>query len=154
MSEQLLGLLRIGLLVLLYLFFARVLWAVWSEVRAPVMAGGRTAPRSRSGRSGAGGSVNKLVIVEPAARRGGTIPLDPGTPPATLGRADDCTLVLGDDTFVSSRHARIWHDGEHAVIEDLGSTNGTYVNGKRIAAPHALRPRDVVSVGSFVMEAR
>lgn len=160
MSDQLLGLLRIGLLGLLYLFFGRVLWAVWSEVRAPRTATSPTphqvaapAPASAPAAKAAPrrSQVTKLVLLEPRARKGDAFGLDQDL---TIGRSTTCRLSLEDDTFVSQLHARVHHDGERAIVEDLGSTNGTYLNGNRLTAPHALSPGDRVSVGAAVLEAR
>lgn len=158
MSDQLLGLLRIGLLGLLYLFFGRVLWAVWSEVRAPRSApAGTTAPAAppaaapSAARAPRRAQVTKLVLLEPRARKGDAFGLDTEL---VIGRSATCRLALEDDTFVSQLHARIHRDGDRAVVEDLGSTNGTYVNGNRLTAPHALAPGDRISIGAAVLEAR
>ena len=64
----------------------------------------------------------------------------------TIGRSQSNDLVLGA-SFASRRHAWIWRQGDQAIIEDLGSTNGTYVNGLRLAAPRFLSPYDVIQVG-------
>ncbi|GAA2180820.1 antibiotic biosynthesis regulator FhaB [Brooklawnia cerclae] len=63
-----------------------------------------------------------------------------------LGRAADCQLDVDDD-YASSRHARVWHDREGFVVEDLLSTNGTYVNGQQISQPTRIGFGDVVRVG-------
>ncbi len=64
-----------------------------------------------------------------------------------IGRSRDCDIVL-DDAGVSRRHAELREDGGRWVIEDLGSTNGVYVNGHQLHGPHALQPGDRVEVGS------
>jgi hypothetical protein len=160
--EQLLGLLKLCLLALLYLFFARVLWAVWTEVRAvrpqtegagavgPGAAGGAAQSSRRARRSGPG-IPNRLTVSEPPSRRGVRFELD--VPELTIGRAAGCHVSLPDDTFASSLHARVFGRDGSVYVEDLGSTNGTYVNGVRLAAPTVLRPGDQLQVGNTVLEA-
>jgi pSer/pThr/pTyr-binding forkhead associated (FHA) protein len=70
-----------------------------------------------------------------------------------VGRADKCHLVL-DDTYVSQVHARIFAKGDSFLVEDLGSTNGTYLNRRRITAPAELHRGDQVKIGKTVMEVR
>jgi hypothetical protein len=90
----------------------------------------------------------RLVVVE-GPQRGTTIPL--GASAVVLGRATSCTLPIGDD-YASGRHARIFpHEGSWWV-EDLGSTNGTFVDGERIDGPTALTPGRPVRVGQTVVE--
>jgi len=153
MTDQILNLLKLCLLALIYLFFARVLWSVWNEVRTPVVAvgdgertgilGGRRAPRA-TGRT-------LLVVLEPRRLRGTSHVL---ADTLTLGRADDNDVVLESDTFISSHHARIEVRPSGPWLVDLGSTNGSYVNGQRITGEKSLRRGDRVQVGSTVMEVR
>jgi len=65
----------------------------------------------------------------------------------TLGRAASNDIRLGDDEFASSRHARIEPRRDGVWVEDIGSTNGTYVNGTRLDRPQRLAPGDVVRIG-------
>ena len=174
-TEPLLGILKYVLLALLYVFFARVLWAVWSEVRGPKpnvavnqAARGRTTPSdptmpapspvqpaiSQSKRAiraprGKRGSVGRFVVMEPKAARGATFAVGDEI---TIGRAATCTIGMPDDSFVSQLHARVYRDAGSTMIEDLGSTNGTYVNGKRVTAPEQVTKGDRVQIGSTVFE--
>jgi len=161
--EQLLGLLKLCLLALLYLFFARVVWAVWSEVRAvrPQTEGagsvGSAAPAvgaargGRRGRRSAPDVPQRLTVTEPPSRRGIRFELD--VPELTIGRAAGCHVSVADDTFASSLHARVFGRDGGVFVEDLGSTNGTYLNGARLTGPTVLRPGDQVQVGNTVLEA-
>lgn len=80
---------------------------------------------------------------------GMTLPL--GSAPVLIGRSPSCTLVLDDD-YASGRHARLYPD-EHAWwLEDLNSTNGTFIDDERVVAPRALRPGERFRVGQSVME--
>lgn len=173
-TEELLGILKFVLLGLLYLFFARVLWAVWSEVRgprqgvvqAPVVIGPtdptvaaaspstreiKQTRRATKAPKGKRGNVGRLVITEPKATRGAVFALGEEI---TIGRAATCTIGMPDDSFVSQLHARAFREAGWTMIEDLGSTNGTYLNGKRLTAPDRIAKGDRVQVGNTVFEAQ
>jgi pSer/pThr/pTyr-binding forkhead associated (FHA) protein len=149
MTDQVLNVFKIALLALIYLFFARVLWAVWSEVRTPVattgkMIGSRSKDKGRKG-------VSVFVIVEPRQHRGASFTLSNSL---TLGRVADNDIALDDDTFMSSHHARIEIRPEGVWVVDLDSTNGTFVNGQRVTGDRSLRKGDRLQVGSTVLEMR
>lgn len=183
MSAQILTLLKFGLLALLYLFFARVLYSVWSELRptgkhaamatgakstavgspgaaAPVDRGVSAGPgRAERGRRGSRRAAartqttvsGELVIIEPVAVAGFAYALGNEI---TVGRALGCGVPI-DDTFVSSLHARVFARGpEDYVIEDLGSTNGTWLNDARIDGPTAMRSGDRLRFGATLLELR
>ncbi|MFZ1411677.1 MAG: FHA domain-containing protein [Micropruina sp.] len=76
-----------------------------------------------------------------------TLPLEGGI---KIGRSSDCQLILDDD-YVSTRHAQIARGGDGYVIEDLGSTNGTYLNGERITVPTPFTLTDTVRIGRTLM---
>ncbi len=90
------------------------------------------------------------MIIEPKATRGSAFALGEEI---TVGRAATCTIGMPDDSFVSQLHARVYRDAGLTMIEDLGSTNGTYLNGKRLTAPEHVTKGDRVQVGSTVFEA-
>ncbi|MEO6121400.1 MAG: FHA domain-containing protein, partial [Acidimicrobiales bacterium] len=69
-----------------------------------------------------------------------------------VGRAAGCHVALPEDTFASQLHARLFRRDGRMWLEDLGSTNGTYLNAKAVAAPVALRRGDRVQVGRTVLE--
>nr|MDQ2754925.1 FHA domain-containing protein [Actinomycetota bacterium] len=70
----------------------------------------------------------------------------------TVGRAPGCGVSLPEDTFISQLHARVFRRDGDLYVEDLGSTNGTYLNGKRLSAAVALRRGDHLQVGKTVLE--
>jgi len=70
-----------------------------------------------------------------------------------MGRAPECELML-DDTYVSQQHARLFGKNGSWYVEDLGSTNGTFVNEQRLAAPAMVQPGDRIRVGQTVLELR
>jgi pSer/pThr/pTyr-binding forkhead associated (FHA) protein len=151
--EALLSLLKLCLLALLYLFFFRVLWAVWNEVRGPkadpalATTGGNTNNRGNSKKAPV--AATRLVMTAPAEHKGTTFDLGREL---TVGRAAGCHVCVADDTFVSQLHARVFQQDGQPMVEDLGSTNGTYLNGRRLSAPSPMRRGDQLQVGSSVME--
>ncbi len=93
--------------------------------------------------------MSKLVFVESTPIHGREVPVLAGT---TVGR-DDCDVVLTDPE-VSRRHAVLVASSDGLAIEDLGSTNGTWVNGQRIARPEPIRAGDEVRFGNTVWHVR
>jgi len=158
-SEQLIDLLKLGLLAFLYLFFLRVIWAVWTELRTPaveprlVSVGADTKPakpkRSKATAKRQPALLQSLQITEPQDAAGAEYALGPEM---TIGRAPGCAIVI-DDTYVSQVHARVFADSEGYKLEDLGSTNGTYCNGAPVGAAQLLRRGDRIQIGGVVMEA-
>jgi hypothetical protein len=152
--ESLLTILKFCFLALLYLFLLRVLRAVWAEVAGPRAA--RPAPRAAASSAPArtrrerGGNkgVARLRVVEPVEHRGRAYEL---ADELTVGRAAGCQITL-DDTYASQLHARIFRKDGQLFVEDLGSTNGTYLNRKKVTAPVAIRRGDRLQVGKTVME--
>lgn len=156
MPEPLLAILKLAALALLYLFFLRVLRAVWAEVNAPQVPAGAAAgapaaapvpaPPARGRRRK--GPATHLVVVEPRDQKGRSFELDHEV---TVGRAAGCQITL-DDSYASQLHARVFQRDGLLYVEDLGSTNGTYANGKKVTSPVALERGDHVKVGNTVLE--
>ena len=163
MPDPVLTLLKYVFLAILYLFFLRVLRAVWIELREPKpaplpdSAGGATAlPLARPVASDQAAvpqrvGPEKLVVLEPAELNGVEFPL---SDEMTVGRAAGCGIALPEDTFVSQLHARVFRRDGDLFIEDLGSTNGTYLNGKQVSAASVMRKGDRVQAGRTVLELR
>lgn len=158
MSEQLLFVLKLCLLALLYLFFFRVLRAVWAEIKTPAPAGAAPPARpanaarqaKKEAKSLAKKSQPQLVVLEPADQKGRAYAVGNET---TLGRAAGCQITV-DDTFVSQLHARVFARDGRFLVEDLGSTNGTYINRQKVAGPMVISPGDRLQVGNTVLELR
>ena len=157
MPDSLLTILKFCFLALLYLFFIRVLRAVWAEMSpsrlaAPAPATPATRPSRNwggSNRSGGNGKAGgRLRVIEPAETKGQTYDL---ADELTVGRAGGCQITL-DDTYVSQLHARLFRRDGQLYVEDLGSTNGTYLNRKKVTAPIAIRKGDRLQIGKTVME--
>jgi pSer/pThr/pTyr-binding forkhead associated (FHA) protein len=121
--EEVLLLLKIAFLVLLYLF----IWRVVSGRSRPVQTG------------------NLVVVSSPALREGETRRLD--SAPLTVGRGPQNDMIIENDQFASAEHVRFEPRSDGVYVLDVGSTNGTFVNGGRLVEPHRLRPGDVVRVG-------
>lgn len=166
MNDQALDILKLVLLALLYLFFARVLWAVWSEVRAAspranteyqpppqpaadetLVAGRRPVKPARGNR----GTPARLMTLEPKERRGTSYPI---TGEVGIGRDEGNTIRIVGDSYISGHHARVARIGDRVVIDDLGSTNGTYLNGTRLFQQHTVHVGDRIQVGYTVLEAQ
>jgi hypothetical protein len=148
-------------LAVLYLFFLRVLRAVWVELREPRLLPVAPAPvevpeQERAEPKPAATSTHKgrrvprqLSVVGPDQAKQGPYPLGEEL---TIGRAPGCAVPLTSDNFVSQVHARVFRSGDDYWVEDLGSTNGTLVNGRKLTAPVALRRGDRLQVGRSVLE--
>ena len=155
MPDSLLTILKFCFLAVLYLFFVRVLRAVWAELRAPTaLAVPAAAPAARAAPAppkpswGGARSGSRLRVIEPAANRGQTYDL---ADELTMGRAGGCQVTI-DDTYVSQLHARLFQRDGQYYLEDLGSTNGTYLNRSKVTAPTPIRKGDRLQVGKTVLE--
>ena len=152
MSEQLVRLLAVCVLVLLYLFFFRVLRAVWAGVATPRNHLGWKSIltlRSDSRNNGRAASQPLALVVRSPLHAQGERHLLEDT--ITIGRDPECDVVI-DDGYSSGAHARLYRRGDQHVLEDLGSTNGTYLNRQKVAATTVVRVGDYVQIGSTVFE--
>lgn len=141
--------LKYGLFALLFLFIWRSMrWVVrgLSVAEAAERGGGRprdTAPTLPPGPS-------TLLVKGQSDTKPRTVRLSASM---TVGRAPECELRV-DDTYASQQHARLFAKNNLWFVEDLGSTNGTFVNEQKLAAPAMLQPGDKVRVGQTIMELR
>jgi hypothetical protein len=174
MSELTLTLLRLGFLALLWLLVLTVvavlrrdLFGVQVRRKETALAAGRGGlPRVRSRRSGTDpgglgppgtpplgmrGAAPRQLLVTAGSLKGTSIVL--GQAPILLGRAPECTLVLEDD-YASNRHAQLSLRDGTWMLEDLGSTNGTFVGRSRIDAPVAVDAGISFRIGRTTLELR
>ena len=184
MPSPLLTFFKYLFLVVLYLFFLRVLRAVWIELRepktvevngrsapmpaaaaaAPVHAGAQRLPSAETtstpiaepdaptvfgAAAGAVGSPDHLTITGPPAQAGQRFRLGDEL---TIGRSPGCAIALPDDTYVSSLHARVFRRNGQYLVEDLGSTNGTFLDDAAVGAAVVLRPGARLKVGQTLLE--
>jgi hypothetical protein len=135
--------LKILFLLLLYLFIWRIVRTASRDLRLPqesmVLTPQQAAGLRSAGRSAPG--TGRLVFPD-----GEELPLNSRA--LTVGRGSQNDIPLDEDDFASARHARIEPRRDGVWVHDLGSTNGTYVNGARLSKPHRLAPGDIVRVGS------
>ena len=154
-SALVVALVKYGLLALLWIFVISAVRVVrsdlWGSSRTPRPAPAAAArPAGKPAKAAKRTAARRLVVTE-GALAGTTISL--GEAPVTLGRADDSTLVLTDD-YASSRHARLV-PGEGAwLVEDLGSTNGTYLGSTKVTRPTPVPLGQPIRIGKTVMELR
>lgn len=165
MSELGLTIARLGFLALLWVFVVAAILVLRRDLRAPADARptSRRAPRGDGANAGRGTRARTpkpvkapkvkgttLVVVEgPLA--GTVVPL--GTEQVTIGRAPDSTIVVDDD-YASSRHARIYPAEGAWIVEDLGSTNGTWIDRTRITSPTVLAVGAPLRVGRTTLQLR
>ncbi|MDX6504053.1 MAG: hypothetical protein QOE29_1178 [Gaiellaceae bacterium] len=147
--ETVLLALKIAFIVLLYLFIWRIVRAASHELRVPqesfILAPGSIpglapAPQQQAVDAGALVVVRSQVLDEHER-----FELD--AHPVTAGRAETNDIALEGDEFASTRHARFEARRDGVWVEDLGSTNGTYVNGVKLSRSRRLAPGDIVRVG-------
>lgn len=168
MSEFTVLVLRLAFFALLWLFVFLIASVLRQDLFGPRRSRNRAAKRGRRGGSAPApapspapqpaaashppaASPPHSLIVTSGALQGMVIAL--GTAPITIGRSSDNTVVLEDD-FASGHHARFVSSGGRWYIEDLGSTNGTFIGEQRLTRPVAVSPGTPVTVGHTTMELR
>ncbi|RLP75208.1 FHA domain-containing protein [Mycetocola tolaasinivorans] len=175
MSDLTLLVLRLGFLILLWLFVFAVVYALRSDLfgrtgkkpaprvaaaaPTPAPAPRRAAPRPAApaptpapgGRTRATIHTCDRLVITSGPRTGQDRPL--GTGPLSIGRSSDSDLILKDD-YTSTHHARLLLWGEEWMLQDLDSTNGTFLEGKRVSAPTPIHLGDVIKVGATTFELR
>jgi pSer/pThr/pTyr-binding forkhead associated (FHA) protein len=161
-SELTLMLIRFAYLAILWIFVLSAVSVVRSDMfgarvdstpraerKADKQARREAQSRSRSGRRPRGEPTHVAVL--DGANAGETVSLDEA--PILVGRGTDAAIRLDDD-YVSTRHARIARSGEQWFIEDLGSTNGTYIGSHRLTQPTILQLGSTVRIGKTTLELR
>lgn len=159
MPALVLQLTRVGFLLLLCLFVWAAIRVIRSDLRTAAGTAIRTSARDarraakQAGRQpvGAAPLPPASLVVTAGALAGTRLRL--GDAPILIGRAEDSTLVLDDD-YASTRHARLTREGGTVYLEDLGSTNGTYLDRQRISAPTAVGTGVPIRIGRTVIELR
>ncbi|MGL5808534.1 MAG: FHA domain-containing protein FhaB/FipA [Nocardioides sp.] len=154
MSEFTLFLIQFAYLAILWIFVLSAVSVIRSDMfgskaaieRAPRTRGGKSARPAKPRR----GAPTQVIVVE-GSNPGAAAAL--GEAPILIGRAPDAAIHLEDD-YASTRHARIAASGDQWFVEDLGSTNGTYVGSHRITQPTALGIGTQVRIGKTILELR
>lgn len=155
MSDLVLSIFRIVFLLALWWFVFAAISVMKRDLQAPRDAKPLTPARTMKSPSKRESLRSKrgsrgLVITE-GPLEGTVVPLDQAI--ITIGRAPDSTVVLDDD-FVSNNHARLSPHGNHWIVEDLGSTNGTWIDRTRIVGPTVLKSGTTLRIGRTALELR
>ena len=145
--DEALLILKVAFIVLLYLFIWRIVRSATRELRsAPVAESVIMQPTDATSLGLAPLSRAKLVVVKsPALETGEEIPVE--SMPVAIGRGGQNEVPLDGDEFASAEHARFEARRDGLWVEDVGSTNGTFVNGARVTTPRRLSGGDIVRVG-------
>ena len=156
MPALILQLTRVGFLLLLFLFVFAVIRVIRTDLRyasADVAAASTRRSRRENRQQSAvnPGAVPRVLVVTAGHLAGTRIPLTSNA--ILIGRADDSTLVLEDD-YASTRHARLTLQGTSYWLEDLGSTNGTYLDRTRVSTPVPVPIGSPIRIGRTVFELR
>ena len=147
--EEVLLVLKIAFLVLLYLFIWRIVRTASADLRLPqesfVLAPSSPEAQQLAAARGALSSGRLTVLKSPSHEEGHELVVNAA--PLLIGRSEQNDLGLGKDEYASARHARFEPRRDGVWVEDVGSTNGTYVNGARLDAPRRLKTGDVIRIG-------
>jgi pSer/pThr/pTyr-binding forkhead associated (FHA) protein len=155
-----LRILQWGVIALIFLFFLRVIRAVWVEMSPATIRKPRWQKRQErreeraASRAAAPPQQRRrkqlhLTVVQPADQSGRSYDLDDEL---TIGRSPGCGVAMPQDIYTSTLHARLFRRNDQLWIEDLGSTNGTYVNSEQISQAVRLGKGDLLQIGSTVFE--
>ena len=148
-----------SVIALIFIFFLRVIRAVWVEMSPVTIRKTRAQKREQKREKRAEATPPDrprtrrkqlyLKVVEPSAHSGRTFDLDDEL---TVGRSPGCGVAMPDDIYTSTVHARLFRLNGQLWVEDLGSTNGTYINSERISQAMRLGKGDHLQIGSTVYE--
>jgi pSer/pThr/pTyr-binding forkhead associated (FHA) protein len=157
MSELTLVLIRFAYLALLWIFVLAAISVIRSDMFGAKVSRQEVAQERKANRRSRAkpakprrGDPNQVVIVE-GGNAGEAVPL--AEAPLLIGRGTDAAIRLDDD-YVSTRHARIASSGDQWFVEDLGSTNGTYVGARRITQATAVGIGTKIRIGKTILELR
>lgn len=153
MSPFALSVLKYSLLALLYFFIYRAVRSVAVDARGPRpqrSAAPVTAPAKKSRAEKARKVPTSVAVRGPEGDKLGSYKLGA---PLEIGRAESCDIRV-EDTYVSQAHARLYAKDGAWLVEDLGSTNGTFLNEARVVGPAEIAPGDIVRVGKTTLELR
>jgi pSer/pThr/pTyr-binding forkhead associated (FHA) protein len=151
-----------GVIALIFLFFLRVIRAVWVEMSPATIRKPRSLRRQERREANAAAAAAApapprssrkrllfLKVVQPPEHAGRTYDLDDEL---TIGRSPGCGVAMPEDIYTSTLHARLFRRNDQLWVEDLGSTNGTFVNSEQISQAVRLGKGDLLQIGSTVFE--
>jgi hypothetical protein len=149
-----------GVIALIFLFFLRVIRAVWVEMSPATVRKSRSMRRQERREERIAVSAPSkprpnrrrqlyLKVAQPPEQAGRAYDLDDEL---TIGRSPGCGVAMPDDIYTSTLHARLFRRNDQLWVEDLGSTNGTFVNSEQITQAMRLGKGDLLQIGSTVFE--
>jgi hypothetical protein len=158
--DAVLRIMQWGVIALIFLFFLRVIRAVWVEMSPATVRKTRGQKRDERRQLRAAARPAEapkpkrrrqlyLKVVQPDALAGRTFDLDDEL---TIGRSPGCGVAMPEDIYTSTLHARLFRRNDQLWVEDLGSTNGTFVNSEQIKKAVRLGKGDLLQIGSTVFE--
>lgn len=148
MPEAVLDILKYFFLFLIFLFLARAVKAMFLEISGPrAPKGSPVAPNAPVAARAAARAPEKMAVTAPDAKARS---FDIGDE-LIIGRADKCHVVIGD-SYASQIHARVFRRQDAVYIEDMGSTNGTYLNRRKVTSPIQVNRGDTARIGKTEME--
>lgn len=147
-SELTITLIRLGYLALLWIMVLACVIVIKSDLYGKVF----NNKTPKGGQEQHDKVTNKNLVIVEGSMVGMSIQLIPGNT-ITIGRSPSCTIVI-NDTYASSLHAKIFNDGNKWIVEDLGSTNGTFLGEQKLKAPMIMRIGDTIRIGQTIMEMR
>jgi pSer/pThr/pTyr-binding forkhead associated (FHA) protein len=158
MNALTLTLVKLAFLAVLWLFVIAAVGVVRTDLFGPSLSARQQRrlqrQRARAGRPARAArsrGAPQMLVVTAGVLAGTQLPL--GEEQITIGRANDATLVLADD-YASSRHARLFPQDGQWIVEDLGSTNGTYLDRQKVTQPTPVPPGVPIRIGKSVLELR
>src|SRR5215475_8266323 len=162
MNALTLTLIRLAFLAILWLFVIAAVGVVRTDLFGPSLSARQQRRQRRAQQqrvkaprpprpAKAGRGAPQRLLVTAGALAGTSIGL--ADQQITIGRANDATLVLNDD-YASSRHARLFPQDGQWIVEDLGSTNGTYLDRQKVTQPTPVSPGVPIRIGKTVLELR
>lgn len=160
MSELALFLVRIAFVAVLWIFILSLLSVIRADIygrRVISKIAKQSAPRLLSGNK-AGLELEEVDATEPThvailTGRGAGSKIELDKRELVIGRAPNCDLPLGDE-FASNMHAKLVKVGDDWVLQDLNSTNGTYLDGRRVTTPAVVKPNTPIRIGATNFELR
>jgi pSer/pThr/pTyr-binding forkhead associated (FHA) protein len=157
MPELVLAIVRIGIIVLLWLFVLAAVRVIRTDIygsraaRTARRPAREQAPKASKQPKQRRRDVPQVLVITQGQLAGTSIALREA--PVTIGRENDCTLVLADD-YASNRHARLVPRDGQWYVEDLGSTNGTYLDRTKVTTPTHVPIGMPIRIGKTVLELR
>ncbi len=136
MPALFLNLLKVIFLLLIYVF----LWQVARSMRSHVSPNVRRPAKA----------AREVVVIKSDTLAGQRFPLER---PKVIGRSQDADIVI-DDSYASEFHLRVGAQDGEVMLHDLGSTNGTYLNGRRVTVPTVITKGDSIQIGKTIFEVR